>query len=64
VFRLADMVGLAVFVAILVVPGDTAPAWVRLKLTGVGILIVLEVAWELLRARRYPALGAHPRCHA
>ncbi len=51
-FRLRDMVGLAVIVAILVVPGDTEPAWVRLALAGVGILIVLEVAWELLRAKR------------
>ena len=51
-FRLRDMVGLAVIVAILIVPGDTQPAWVRLALSGVGILIVLEVAWELLRARR------------
>ena len=51
-FRLRDMVGLAVIVAILIFPGDTGPAWVRLALIGVGILIVLEVAWELLRARR------------
>jgi hypothetical protein len=52
VFRLRDLVGLAVILAVLLVPGDTEPAWVRLALAGVGILIVLEVAWELLRAKR------------
>jgi hypothetical protein len=51
-FRLRDLVGLAVIVAILVVPDETEPVWMRLALAGVGILIVLEVGWELLRARR------------
>lgn len=51
-FRLRDTLGLAVIVAILIVPGDTGPAWVGLALMGVGILTVLEVAWEPLRARR------------
>jgi hypothetical protein len=50
-FRLRDLVGLAVILAILVVPGETEPAWVRLALGGLGILIVLEVGWELLRRR-------------
>lgn len=50
-FRLRDLVGLAVILAVLIVPEETSPSWIRLALLGVAIAIVLEVAWEIFRDR-------------
>ena len=50
-FRLRDLLALAIVLVVMTVPDETSPAWIRPALLGLALAIVAEVAWELFRRR-------------